>query len=142
MASPDTTEKNTTIFGTETEFSGVLEFTDNLVIAGKFDGTIKSTGNLVIAATAECAVDKMNAETVDISGKVTGDITAPNEIEIRESAHIVGGLKTKKLRIEDNADFHGQITMLDTEYETPNIFAVNGADIKKILHGEDINANK
>ncbi|GMO59350.1 MAG: hypothetical protein Ta2A_05210 [Treponemataceae bacterium] len=142
MASPDTSDKNTTIFGTETEFSGVLEFTDNLVIAGKFDGTIKSTGNLMVATTAECSVDTMDAETVDIAGKVTGDITAPVKIEIRGTAHIVGDLETKKLRIEDNADFHGQVTMLDTEYETPNIFAVNGSDVKKILYGENSNADK
>ena len=34
----DKQKKNLTVFGQETEFDGVLEFTDNLVITGKFKG--------------------------------------------------------------------------------------------------------
>ena len=47
--SSDQTEKNYTVFGEETEFYGVLKFTDNLEIAGTFEGTIDATGNLEFA---------------------------------------------------------------------------------------------
>ena len=39
---------NLTVFGQETEFDGVLEFSDNLVITGKFHGTINASGDLEI----------------------------------------------------------------------------------------------
>ena len=37
-----------TVFGAETEFDGVLEFSDDLIITGKFTGKINATGNLEI----------------------------------------------------------------------------------------------
>ena len=33
-------KKNITVFGEETEFDGVLEFSDRLVITGKFSGSL------------------------------------------------------------------------------------------------------
>lgn len=37
---------NITVLGEETCFEGYLEFTDSLVVTGKFEGTIKSEENL------------------------------------------------------------------------------------------------
>ena len=45
----DEDKRTLTVFGLETEFDGVLEFSDDLVITGKFNGRIKATGNLEIA---------------------------------------------------------------------------------------------
>ena len=52
-------KKNVTVFGRETEFTGTVEFTDNLIITGKFNGTIKSSGDLEIEKTAICKVDSI-----------------------------------------------------------------------------------
>ena len=41
-----------TVFGAETEFDGVLEFSDDLIITGKFTGRINATGNLEIEKNA------------------------------------------------------------------------------------------
>ena len=65
-------KKNLTVFGQETEFDGILEFTDNLVITGKFNGEIRATGDLEIEKTAVCSVSAMAANSITISGKVTG----------------------------------------------------------------------
>ena len=77
MAEENVTEKlddekrTLTIFGPETEFDGVLEFSDDLIITGKFNGRIKATGNLEIAKGAVCTVEKMTAKSIVISGSVT-----------------------------------------------------------------------
>ena len=44
-------KRNVTVFGTETEFDGVLEFKDRLIITGKFNGKI-------VAPTGDLTVDK------------------------------------------------------------------------------------
>ena len=75
-------DKNLTVFGQETEFDGVLEFTDNLVITGKFHGTINATGSLDIEKSALCEVDKITAHSVVISGNVTGDVIAEEDSRI------------------------------------------------------------
>ena len=81
-------QTNLTVFGEETVFQGVLEYTDNLVITGKFEGTIKSSGNLEIAKTAVCTVDSMSAKDILIAGTVKGNISAESKIEMTSGSKI------------------------------------------------------
>ena len=99
--SSDQTEKNYTVFGEETEFYGVLKFTDNLEIAGTFEGTIDATGNLEFAKTAKCVVDNIKADSVVINGSVSGNIYANTSIDMQSGSKIVGDVTTKELRIDD-----------------------------------------
>jgi cytoskeletal protein CcmA (bactofilin family) len=125
---------NVTIFGEETDFSGELSFTDNLVITGKFSGTIKSGGNLEIAKTAVCSVDTLKSESVVIAGVVTGDITAPSRVEMQKGSKITGDVTTARLRIADDVDFHGQVTMIDRDREiSKDIFDLSPEEYKKLL---------
>jgi cytoskeletal protein CcmA (bactofilin family) len=125
---------NVTIFGEETDFSGELSFTDNLVITGKFSGTIKSGGNLEIAKTAVCSVDSLESESVVIAGVVTGNIKAPSRVEMQKGCKITGDVMTGRLRIADDVDFHGQVTMIDRDREiSKDIFDLSPEEYKKLL---------
>ncbi|MDR3311526.1 MAG: polymer-forming cytoskeletal protein [Spirochaetaceae bacterium] len=128
---------NVTVFGTETEFSGELDFTDNLVIGGAFKGIIRSGGNLEIAKTASCSVDSITTKSIVVSGQVNGNIQAPDRVEMRSGCKIVGDLTTSRLRIADNVDFHGQVTMLERTAEVPpDIFALDPGEYKQTIAGE------
>ena len=124
--------ENLTVFGQETEFDGTLEFTDNLVITGKFTGTIKATGSLEIDKAAVCNVDKMSARSVVISGQVTGDVDGSERVELCNGSHVKGNIKTSRIRIADNVDFEGEVTMLD-EVSDVDIFSVASAEYKNSL---------
>ena len=108
---------NLTVFGQETEFDGVLEFTDSLVITGKFHGTIKATGDLEIDRSAVCDVDVMNAESIVVSGKVTGRIEASERVELCSGSRVKGDIKTARIRISDNVEFEGQVLLF---YQHPH----------------------
>jgi cytoskeletal protein CcmA (bactofilin family) len=123
----------TTVFGTETEFSGELDFTDNLIITGTYNGRICSGGNLEIAKGAVCTVDTITTDTIVISGQVTGNIEALSRIDMKSGCKITGDVITSRLKIADNVDFHGQVTMLDQDRETPDIFSVSSAEYKQSL---------
>ncbi len=126
-------EKRTlTVFGPETEFDGVLEFSDDLIITGKFNGRIKATGNLEIAKDAVCTVEKMSAKSIVISGAVTGDVSASERVEICSGGSVTGDIETARIRIENNVNFEGQITMLDAEPEE-NLFSVSSAEYKNAM---------
>ena len=128
-------QSNLTVFGEESVFSGVLEYTDNLVITGKFEGTIKSTWNLEIAKTAECNVDSLTANEVIIAGKVKGNIFADTKLEMSSGSKIEGDVSTKKLRIADNVDFKGKISMFD-KLPDVDIFSVNATEYKDAVQGK------
>ena len=132
---------NITVFGEETEFSGELSFTDNLVIAGKYSGTIKSGGNLEIAKTAVCSVDSLESESAVIAGVVTGNITAPLRVEMQKGCNITGDVTTGHLRIAEDVDFHGQVTMIDRDREiSKDIFELSPEEYKNLLSkGENTN---
>ena len=108
-------KRNFTVLGSETEFEGVLEFTDDLKICGRFNGTISAEGNLEIDKAAVCSVDTMSANSIIISGTVTGNIEAKERVEMCSGSKVKGNVTTARLRIADNVDFEGQVTMLDKE---------------------------
>ena len=128
----DKEKKNFTVFGSETEFEGQLEFTDNLKINGRFNGTITSEGNLEIDKAAVCNVDKMAARSIVISGSVTGNIEASERIEMCSGCKVTGNIVTARLRIADNVDFEGQVTMLENEPEA-DLFSVASNEYKQSL---------
>lgn len=123
---------NLTVFGQETEFDGVLEFTDNLVITGKFHGTIKATGHLEIDKSATCEIDHISADSVIVSGQVKGNIEAKNHIELCNGSKVNGNLSAAKLRIADNVEFEGQVSMIE-QAEDLDIFSVASEEFKKSL---------
>jgi cytoskeletal protein CcmA (bactofilin family) len=78
-------------------------------------------------------VDSIAADTVVIAGKVTGDITAPSSIEMKNGSKITGNIVTKRLRIEDGVDFSGEVTMLEVEEKTPDIFSITAEEYKQMI---------
>lgn len=125
-------KKNLTVLGQETEFDGILEFTDNLVITGKFSGEINATGDLEIEKTAVCKVDKITANSITISGKVIGEIEAPERVEMCSESVVRGDVTTGRIRIAENADFEGQISMIENIPDV-NLFAVASDEYKQAL---------
>lgn len=125
-------KKNLTVFGQETEFDGILEFSDNLVITGKFSGEIKAAGDLEIEKTAVCNVSKMTANSITISGNVAGEIEAPERVEMCSGSIVRGDVSTGRIRIADDVDFEGQISMIDNVPDV-NIFSVASEEYKKAL---------
>lgn len=130
--SPEKVKKNITVLGQETEFDGVIEFTDNLVITGKFNGTINATGDLEIEKTAICNVDTINANSLVISGKVAGSINAPERVEMCSGSKVSGDVVTSRIRIADNVEFDGQVTMLDSVPDV-DLFSVASSEYKKAM---------
>ena len=126
-------KKNITVFGEETEFDGVLEFKDRLVITGKFSGKINAPeGDLEIAKNAVCKVDKIDANSIIVSGEVNGDMNAAERVDICSGSKVSGNISTARIRIANNVEFEGQITMLD-EQPDENIFSVASKEYKDAL---------
>ena len=124
----DDEKRTLTVFGLETEFDGVLEFSDDLVITGRYNGRIKASGNLEIAKDSICTVEKISANSIVISGTVTGNLEAAERV----GGVVTGDITTARLRIENNVEFEGQITMLDKIPEE-NLFASASAEYKQAM---------
>ena len=133
-------KKNITVFGEETEFDGVLEFSDRLVITGKFNGKINApAGDLEIDKNAVCKVDKIDVNSIIISGEVRGDINAAERVEICAGSKVESNITTARIRIANNVEFSGDVNTLDKEPDV-DLFSVASSEFKQamIIHSDVI----
>ncbi len=90
--------------------SGKLSFDGPARIDGQVDGEIVSKDNLVIGDSAVVTA-QIKAASVTVAGKVSGDITAAQRIEIRPAARVIGNLAAPMLVIHEGALFEGHCSM-------------------------------
>lgn len=125
---------NITEFGEGTIFEGELSFTDSLIISGKFSGTIEATGDLQISKGAECDVDGIKAKSVVVYGKVEGDIDGRDRVELCKGSSVRGNIKTSAIRIADNVEFDGSVSMVDSPSDCYDKLFLSASDeFKKSL---------
>ncbi|MCQ2576731.1 MAG: polymer-forming cytoskeletal protein [Treponema sp.] len=138
MAEKNESKKNITVFGKETEFEGNLEFTDRLVITGKFTGKINAPkGDLEIAKNAVCNVESIETSSIVISGTVKGDMKASERVEICSGSFVDSNIETARFRIANNVEYNGQVSMIDKEPEV-DLFSVASSEFKQsmLIHSD------
>ena len=99
------------VLSSDVEIKGIVKFTNDLVVDGKIEGEISSDGNARIKAEVKTA-------TVIVYGKVHGNLTATDRVELKASAEVVGDIKAKTLSIEAGAIFVGK-SIVGTPAEIP-----------------------
>lgn len=118
-----------TIFGPETSFDGVLRFKETLHIRGKFKGTIAATGALVVEKDAEVVTDTISVTSLTISGKVSGNISALDKVDMLAGSTVRGDVSTARLRIADGVVFEGRCSMTGVDGDV-EIFSRPTSEIK------------
>jgi len=104
---PSVNSANGTIFSNDAEFKGSLSFKGNLRIDGKFEGEINSSGTMHVGPDGEVKAE-VNVGNSVIEGKLTGNITAQDKIELRSSAKLFGDIKATRLIINEGVVFVGK----------------------------------
>ena len=90
--------------------SGKLSFESAAKIDGEVDGEIHGKDGLTIGESAIITA-QIRATSVVVSGKVSGDITATQRIEIRASAKVNGNIAAPVLIVQEGALFEGHCSM-------------------------------
>lgn len=98
------------ILSTDVEVKGTIRFTGELVVDGKIEGEVASDGNLTIGENARIRA-QIHTATVVVYGKVQGNISATDRVDLKASAEVVGDIKAKILTIEAGAVFVGKSTV-------------------------------
>ena len=99
------------IFGSTTNFNGVLTFKDSLCIQGRFKGTIQASGDLIVDKGAVVEADHISVTSLDVYGTVIGAVQAVDKIDLFPGAEIKGDITAARLRIADGVLFEGQCSM-------------------------------
>lgn len=99
-----------------TSFEGTIRTKGDLRIDGEFSGTIISEGRVIIGESATVK-GKVACETVDLNGKMEGELYVKELLTLKNGCSMTGGINIKKLVVELGALFNGSCRMLsDEEY--------------------------
>lgn len=109
-ARPTTAGGTRNVLSTDVEIKGTVKFTNDLVVDGKIEGEINSDGNLTVGENARLRAEIKTA-TIVVYGKVHGNLTATDRVELKASSEVVGDIKAKTLSIEAGAIFVGKSTV-------------------------------
>lgn len=100
--------------GEATEFKGLLSFQGTVRIDGKLEGEVVTKDTLIVGESADIKAE-ITVGTMISEGKIMGNVTASNRIEIRSKSRLIGNIKTPSLIIEQGAIFDGSCQMGKTE---------------------------
>jgi len=99
-----------TIIGEGTVFEGSINVPHSVRIDGFFKGKIETTEVITIGNTGIVEADII-AKSAIIGGKVTGNLTIEDRVELETYSSLIGDLKTRDLIINEGAVFHGNCSM-------------------------------
>ena len=104
-ASNNNDSKN--ILSSDVELKGTLKFTGELTFDGKIDGDILSEGSLSLGDNA-VVKGNISVNSVVLRGKITGNVTAKEKIDIKTRTELFGDIRSSRLVMEEGVTFVGQ----------------------------------
>jgi cytoskeletal protein CcmA (bactofilin family) len=117
MAKNTDDKKNTTELVTSsnlvalgTVIVGNIGSQGNIRVEGTVEGSLDSQKRIIIGESAKVNGD-VKAGDVEISGQINGDIYCSESLFLKKTALINGDIYTKKLIIENGAEFNGKCNM-------------------------------
>jgi cytoskeletal protein CcmA (bactofilin family) len=108
MTPPITNSSSKNVLNSDVEVKGILKFSGELTFDGKLEGDVNSEGSLELG---DNAVIKGNLDvgSVTVKGKITGNITAREKIDIKAKTELFGDIRAPKLVMEEGVTFVGKI---------------------------------
>jgi len=88
---------------------GEVTGSESLYIDGRVEGSINLSGNRVTVGRNGVVSANINAREIVVLGKVRGNLTASDRVDIRSDGSLTGDVVAARISIEDGAFFKGGI---------------------------------
>jgi cytoskeletal protein CcmA (bactofilin family) len=109
VASPVLATGEQATIGKSLVVKGEVSGSESLYIDGKVEGTINLPGNRVTVGRNGQVAANILAREVVVLGKVRGNVTASDRVDIRSEGSLTGDVAAARISIEDGAYFKGGI---------------------------------
>jgi cytoskeletal protein CcmA (bactofilin family) len=94
---------------------GEISGSESLFIDGKVEGSVVLNGNRVTVGRNGHVAASITAREVVVLGKVRGNVTATDRVDIRAEGALTGDVAAARISIEDGAFFKGGIDIRKAE---------------------------
>lgn len=99
-------EENFTVLGRDVTFKGVVQFESTVRLDSCFEGEIHAKGVLVVGEHGVIR-GTITAGTLISSGKIRGNVTASDKVQLLKSAVLIGDVHSPSFSMEEGAYFKG-----------------------------------
>jgi cytoskeletal protein CcmA (bactofilin family) len=106
---------------------GEISGTESLYIDGKVEGSISLPGNRVTVGRNGQVSANVTAREVVVLGKVKGNVSATDRVDIRAEGALSGDVAAARISIEDGAFFKGGIDIRKPDGKTSAATASNNS---------------
>ena len=107
-AAPINTQEQATL-GKSLVIKGEVTGSESLYIDGRVEGSINLPGNRVTVGRNGVVSANISAREIVVLGKVRGNMTASDRVDIRAEGSLTGDIVAQRISIEDGAYFKGGI---------------------------------
>ena len=109
-----TTTSDQATIGKSLVIKGEVTGSESLYIDGRVEGSINLSGNRVTVGRNGVVAANINAREIVVLGKVRGNLTASDRVDIRSDGSLTGDVVAARISIEDGAFFKGGIDIRKT----------------------------
>jgi len=88
---------------------GDLTSSEDITIAGRVHGSVAVRENTVVIASEGHVEGDVRARTVVVQGRVEGNISGLDSVEVGESGSVLGDISAPRMRIAEGGRLHGQV---------------------------------
>jgi cytoskeletal protein CcmA (bactofilin family) len=100
---------NVPYIGKTVVIKGELNGSEDLTIDGQFDGRIELRDHTLMVGRNSIMKADLIAKSVDILGRVTGNVTAVDMVRIGKCGNLNGNIKASRVVVAEGANFRGRI---------------------------------
>ena len=104
-----TTTADQATIGKSLVIKGEVTGSESLYIDGRVEGSISLAGNRVTVGRNGVVAANISAREIVVLGKVRGNLTASDRVDIRSDGSLTGDVVAARISIEDGAFFKGGI---------------------------------
>jgi cytoskeletal protein CcmA (bactofilin family) len=104
-----TTSSDQATIGKSLVIKGEVSGSESLYIDGRVEGSINLAGNRVTVGRNGIVAANITAREIVVLGKVRGNLTASDRVDIRSDGSLTGDVVAARISIEDGAYFKGGI---------------------------------
>ncbi|MGP1594800.1 MAG: bactofilin family protein [Treponema sp.] len=99
-----------TVLASDIIFNGTIKFEKPFMIKGSVQGVLQSSSDLMIAEHAQVKA-KIYADRVVVKGEVTGNIAAGTSVHVFPSGKVTGDITAPEVILDSGCFFSGVCTM-------------------------------
>ncbi|MBI5137258.1 MAG: polymer-forming cytoskeletal protein [Nitrospirae bacterium] len=126
---------NAAVIGKSIVIKGELSGDEDLTVEGTVEGRITLTKNNLLVGADGRVLANVHAQVVTVTGRLEGDITANDRVEITEKGSVTGNIRTPRLVIADGAFFQGSVEMQKVAEVRPIASKVSEQPLGKAIVG-------